>query len=157
MILETDIDKKKWGFFVRYIVNVSDLVSFTIVYKGKDLDSLIKKYEEDLVSNPQTDSKIYHSGDIVSFRVSDRIKQLLISRNYKDWQNSFITDPSFYNRGYEIVASVIHEDFIIFNDDFNDYSYFVNNGFLMNKHIDDFGYKGLSFCKWIKGLFNREL
>ncbi len=57
--------------------------------------------------------KIYQSGSILRFHLTDNIKRFILQKAYSDWKNYFIEDVCFLSEGREILSTVSHEDYII--------------------------------------------
>lgn len=121
-----DGDEAKWKDVLNYILPLATHVEFNILYSDKNLKDFLKEYESSIVEIIRKKDKIYSSGKILRMRITDQIVEFLEEKNYSDFKNWFLEDPSFYINDQEVVATISHEDQIYLDPKHLDPSQFTH-------------------------------
>ncbi len=118
-----------WKDILNYAMNNSDYVSFNILFE----DERLKKMITDFNGIIKTVDKEYQSGKSVFFPISEKISAFLIKKEFNDWINFCVEDPSFWKDDREFVATISHEGYIMFNIEEKEKKYFADIGLMTFK------------------------
>ena len=104
---------EKWQYLLSLVVTECDHVAFNVLQKN--FESVLEK---DLINEAETlnykkNEKIYSSGKQLLFPLNEKVLKFINSKEYNEWKNFCIEDPSFMKDGKEILATITHENYII--------------------------------------------
>ena len=133
-------DQKKWSYLLDYAFGKADMVEFNILYTDTALKKILTDFADDLIDKGKRRNKIYASGHYVRFRLTDKIKDFIKSKEYRDWYNSNLEDISFLLENHEFFATITHEDYVIIQ--------------MTDKHREIFNKRGFSFLDIWEPVFN---
>src|SRR5690606_39204492 len=84
---ESVAENEKWIVLLTYYLVQADSVEFNTLYDQNNLNQELKSLEPDLIEEGERTDKIYPSGIFRRYRLSERVKEFIISKPYKDWKN----------------------------------------------------------------------
>ena len=108
-----DLDYEKWKYLLDFAFERADQIEFNILISNKDLDELLTELSDDFVEMGNRKNKIYSNGQFIRYRLSDKMKHFIKSKNYRDWYNFVFEDISFLKDGLEFFATITHENYVI--------------------------------------------
>ncbi len=103
---------ESWTILLDYILPKAEFIEFNILYRTKELDSMIEPLSDDIIEFDKKKSKIYEK-NYVRFKNSPNVEEFVRGRGFNDWLNSPLEDPSFYIKEKETLATITHEGMVI--------------------------------------------
>ena len=128
-LLENLQDNKKWLDLLNIYIDKADFVEFNTLFDPQKLNPEIQAIESDLVEKGTRQGKIFSSGIFQRFKLIEKVKNFILSRQYQDWQNYQFEDLSLLNGKIEILATITHENYIFALMDEQQRKYLLENGF----------------------------
>ena len=112
--LAEKIDKQGWRNLLDFAFQKADRVEFNILYQDKSLEELLDDFSKFIVfKQSKRKDKLYSSGSVVRLKMTDEVKSFIESKSFSDWVNSPLEDISFLYNGFEFLATITHEGYII--------------------------------------------
>lgn len=102
----------KWLSLLDLILPDADKIAFNIFYPKKQLTSFINNWQEEFIERARGKTKIYSSGEYIIFKLSDKLREFVLSKKINDWNNYGLEDISFIKNDNEILATITHESYI---------------------------------------------
>jgi hypothetical protein len=106
------IDGNGWTKLLMTYLSSADAIEFNILYSSKELDNILSNFESGIIEIGRRKNKIYPSGQFVRFKVSEQIKDFILSKKYHFWNSFCLEDISILKNGMEILATITHENYI---------------------------------------------
>jgi hypothetical protein len=104
--------ENKWNYILELAFQKADQVEFNVLF-SRDLLYEIEPIKQYQIRSTPSENKIYKSGNIIRFNLTEEVKRFITSRSYFDWQNFVIEDISFLKQNVEILTTITHENYII--------------------------------------------
>ncbi|MDF1574152.1 MAG: hypothetical protein P1P86_03040 [Bacteroidales bacterium] len=103
----------QWRHLLDLALEGADTVEFNALSKDykSSLAEVLPGEPYEIIKTRE--GKIYQSGDIIRFHLSENVKQFLLKKEYANWKNYFIEDVCLISKGKEILSTVSHEHYII--------------------------------------------
>ncbi len=109
---ESIADNQKWIKLLSTYLEQADFVEFNTLYDSTNLNPELEALKPDLVEQGRRSDKIYSSGIFRRYKLSSRVKDFILSKPYKDWNNYQFEDLSLLKDGTEILATITHENYV---------------------------------------------
>ncbi|PTX22267.1 hypothetical protein C8N40_10189 [Pontibacter mucosus] len=109
---ESIADNQKWLILLNIYLEQADFAEFNVLYDPSNLLPELEALEQDLVEAGKRNDKFYASGTSRKYRLSSRVKDLILSKPYNAWRNYQFEDLSLLKDGMEILATITHENYI---------------------------------------------
>ncbi len=73
--------QRKWELCLKFAFEKAKYVEFNILYDGDNLEAILKKYKSSFVSLSKAKDKIYSSGRVTRFILTEEIKNFIAKKN----------------------------------------------------------------------------
>jgi hypothetical protein len=103
---------EKWLSLIDLVLLEADEIEFNIFHPKKQLVSFINNWREEFIERGRGKDKIYSSGEYIRFKLSDRLREFVLSIKIKEWNNYGLEDVSLIRNEIEILATITHESYI---------------------------------------------
>jgi hypothetical protein len=118
-------DHGRWLELLEYAFGKAEQVEFNILITQYGRIDIPADLRMALLDHGKRKGKIYSYGMFIRFRLTENLKEFILSKSYSDWDNFYLQDISFLKDGIEFFATITHENYIIvqlsdsYRDDFN--------------------------------------
>lgn len=109
---ESIAENEKWIAILTHYLEQADSAEFNTLYDPTNLNQELESLKADLTEEGERTDKIYPSGIYRRYRLSERVREFILSKPYKDWSNYQFEDLSLMKDGAEILATITHENYV---------------------------------------------
>jgi hypothetical protein len=102
---------KRWHNLLKKGLSLAEEIEFNILYSypGKELNDFLEAFNGKLITPSKEDRFYFNHKRRVSISNSGSVSELLLSKQFEDWEGSLVEDPALIYNGLEIVGSITHE------------------------------------------------
>lgn len=124
MLAEDQLEKQKyylcdqfdswsWKYLLHQVIAKSKYIEFNQLFINEKLPPELEWMNKYLVIET-ANNKIYKSGNSKRFEITDSITHFILSKEFREWRDSYFEDISFFSQeGTEILATITHENYVI--------------------------------------------
>ncbi|MCC9166964.1 hypothetical protein [Pontibacter harenae] len=105
-------DNEKWITLLSSYLERADFVEFNILYDSTNLHPELEALKSDLIEEGERTDKIYASGVFRRYMIKDIMKDFILSKPYKSWNNYHFEDLSLIKDGTEILATITQKNYV---------------------------------------------
>ncbi|WP_299708706.1 hypothetical protein [uncultured Pontibacter sp.] len=109
---ESIAENEKWIALLTHYLEQADSVEFNTLYNPTKLNQELESLKSDLIEEGERRDKIYPNGMFRRYRLSEKVREFILSKPYKDWRNYQFEDLSLMRDGAEILATITHENYV---------------------------------------------
>jgi hypothetical protein len=108
-----DLKKKdqRWHNLLKEGLSLAEEIEFNILYSypGKELNIFLEEFNGRLIIPKKEDRFYFNHKRRVSIPNTEKVRELMLSKHFEDWEGSLIEDPALIYSGAETIGSITHE------------------------------------------------
>ncbi len=105
-------DHQKWVELLQLFLPEAEFVEFHVLYKSYAVNNEIAGLQADRIEAKERNNRFFPDQRIHRYRISDSIKNFILSKPYHSWLNYQYEDLTLIKDEEEILSTITHENYL---------------------------------------------